>query len=251
MHVCDHAVHGTDALGTSTILAAAVRRIEPDLVICGMASTDGSMGVLPAMLAERLGWPAATLGAVVEVSGNTVTVRRDDDTASLTVEAELPAVISVTDQSGEARYPSMKGILAAKKKPVETWTLADLGIDASAVGLDAAWSRVLETDPRPPKSAGRQVPDTDGAGSRRWWTSLSPASTSERSRLMAQVLVLVEQRDGKIAKTTYELLTLARRLGDPVAVVLGGAGAALAPALGRYGAARVVVVEDPALTDSW
>ena len=166
VHVCDQAVHGTDALGTSTILAAAVRRIEPDLVICGMASTDGSMGVLPAMLAERLGWPAATLGAVVEVIGNTVTVRRDDDTASLTVEAELPAVISVTDQSGEARYPSMKGILAAKRKPVETWTLADLGIDASAVGLDAAWSRVLETDPRPPKSAGRQVPDTDGAGSR-------------------------------------------------------------------------------------
>ena len=92
------------------------------------------------MIAERLGWPAATLGATLEVADGTATIRRDGDVASLTVEADLPAVVSVTDQSGEARYPSMKGILAAKKKPVETWTLADLGIDAgvgrSGCGLD-------------------------------------------------------------------------------------------------------------------
>ena len=164
IHVNDEAVHGTDALGTSTILAAAIRKAEPDLVLCGMSSTDGAMGVVPAMVAERLGWPAATLGASLEVGDGSVTIRRDTDVASLTVQAALPAVVSVTDQSGEARYPSMKGILAAKKKPVEEWDLADLGVDPASVGLDAAWTRVQETSPRPPKEAGHQVPDEDGAG---------------------------------------------------------------------------------------
>jgi electron transfer flavoprotein beta subunit len=165
IHVCDDAVHGSDALGTSTILAAAITKAEPDLVLCGMASTDGSMGVLPSMVAERLGWPAATLGATLAVADGRATIRRDTDLASLTVEVALPAVVSVTDQSGEARYPSMKGILSAKKKPVQTWTLADLGVDPAAVGLDAAWSRVAETTPRPPKSAGTQVTDDSGSGS--------------------------------------------------------------------------------------
>jgi len=164
IHVTDDAVHGTDYLGTSTILAAALTKAAPDLVLCGMASTDGSGGVVPAMVAERLGWPAATFGATLEVADGTVRIRRDDDTASLTVEASLSAVVSVTDQAGEARYPSMKGILAAKKKPVQTWSLADLGVDPAAVGLAAAWTKVLDTTPRPPKQAGRVVTDADGAG---------------------------------------------------------------------------------------
>ncbi|MFL6063158.1 MAG: electron transfer flavoprotein subunit beta/FixA family protein [Friedmanniella sp.] len=164
IHVLDDAVHGTDSLGTSSILAAAIRRADPDLVLCGMASTDGSMGVVPAMVAERLGWPAATFGATLELVEGAVRIRRDTDTASLTVEAPLPAVVSVTDQAGEARYPSMKGILAAKKKPVETWSLGDLGVDPAEVGLSAAWSTVLETAPRPPREPGRVVPDEDGAG---------------------------------------------------------------------------------------
>src|SRR5919107_1344515 len=83
IHVCDDAVHGTDALGTSTVLAAAIRKAAPDLVLCGMASTDGSMGVLPSMVAERLGWPAATMAAELSVADGTVTIRRDGDTASL------------------------------------------------------------------------------------------------------------------------------------------------------------------------
>ena len=164
IHVTDEAVHGTDALGTSTILAAAAAKAAPDLVLCGMASTDASMGVVPAMVAERLGWPGLTFGASLEVADDTVRIRRDDDTASLTVEARLPAVVSVTDQSGEARYPSMRGILAAKKKPVQIWSLADLGVDPAGVGLSAAWTKVLDTTPRPPKEAGRVVADEDGAG---------------------------------------------------------------------------------------
>lgn len=165
VHITDDAVHGSDYLGTSAILAAALAKAEPDLVLCGMASTDGSGGVVPAMVAERLGWPGVTFGATLEVLGSRVRIRRDADVASLTVEAALPAVVSVTDQSGEARYPSMKGILAAKKKPVQTWSLADLGIDPAGVGLMAAWTKVLDATPRPPKEAGRVVPDTDGSGS--------------------------------------------------------------------------------------
>jgi len=164
VHVCDEAVHGTDALGTSTVLAAAVQRLAPDLVLCGMASTDGAMGVVPVMVAERLGWPAATLGATLDLVGAGVRIRRDTGTASLTVEAPLPAVVSVTDQAGEARYPSMRGILAAKKKPVETWSLAELGLAPGDVGLGAAWTTVLDAAPRPPKESGRVVRDEDGSG---------------------------------------------------------------------------------------
>ena len=163
VHIIDDAVHGSDALATSAILAEAIKNAAPELVICGMASTDGTMGVIPTMIAERLGWPAVTLGATLSVADDHVTIRRDDDVASFTIEASLPAIVSVTDQCGEARYPSMKGILAAKKKPVETWTLADLGIEASSVGLDAAWSKVILTTPRPPKEPGRVVQEEDGA----------------------------------------------------------------------------------------
>lgn len=164
IHVIDDALHGSDALATSAVLAAAVRKAAPDLVICGMSSTDGAMGVVPAMVAERLGWPAVTFGSELSLKGDTVSIRRDGDTASQTIEASLPAVVSVTDQSGEARYPSMKGILAAKKKPVDEWSLADLEVDAAGVGLAAATTSVVETTPRPPKEAGRQVTDEDGSG---------------------------------------------------------------------------------------
>jgi electron transfer flavoprotein beta subunit len=164
VHVCDDAIAGSDAVATSAILAAAVQRCGADLVLCGMASTDGGMGVVPSMVAERLGWPAATLGASLEVSGDTVRIRRDTDTARLVVEATLPAVVSVTDQSGEARYPSMKGILAAKKKPVETLTLSDLDLSPASVGTAAALTAVRGIEPRPAKVAGTVVVDSDGSG---------------------------------------------------------------------------------------
>jgi electron transfer flavoprotein beta subunit len=164
IHVLDDALHGTDALGTSTVLAAAVTKAGADLVVCGMSSTDGAMGVVPAMLAERLGWPAATYAGHLRVADGHATVMREDDTARLTVEADLPAVVSVTDQSGEARYPSMKGILAAKKRPVREWGLDDLGLSPADVGLAAASTRVVAADPRPPRGAGRVVVDADGSG---------------------------------------------------------------------------------------
>ena len=168
VHVLDDAIAGSDALATSLVLAEAIRKLgtDPgyDLVVCGMASTDGSMGVLPAMLAERLGVPAVTLGSEVEVDGETVRIRRDGDVATETVEGTLPVVLSVTDQSGEARYPSFKGIMAAKKKPLDTWALSDLGVEPARVGLSAAYSAVEATEARPPRTAGQIVTDEDGSG---------------------------------------------------------------------------------------
>ncbi|MET9293467.1 electron transfer flavoprotein subunit beta/FixA family protein [Streptomyces sp. NPDC003077] len=165
VHVEDDDLHGTDALGTSLVLAKAIEHTGYDLVVCGMASTDGSMGVLPALLAERLGVPQATLLSEVSVEDGVVKGRRDGDTASEQLEASLPAVISVTDQSGEARYPSFKGIMAAKKKPVETLDLDDLDIDADEVGLDGAWTKVDDATERPARTAGTVVKD-EGEGAK-------------------------------------------------------------------------------------
>ena len=165
-HVVDDAIHGTDALGTSTILAQAIKRLEYDIVLTGMASTDGTMGVVPAMLAERLGLPQVTLASELTVEGSTVRIRRDNDAASETVEATLPAVISVTDQINEPRYPSFKGIMAAKKKPLQTWSLADLEISADDVGQSAAWTAVEEIAARPPRQAGQIVTDEGDGGSK-------------------------------------------------------------------------------------
>ncbi|MFD7206527.1 electron transfer flavoprotein subunit beta/FixA family protein, partial [Streptomyces sp. NPDC059893] len=135
-----------------------------DLVVSGMASTDGTAGVVPALLAERLGVPQVTLLSQVSVEGGVVSGRRDGDTASEQVEASLPAVVSVTDQSGEARYPSFKGIMAAKKKPVESWDLSDLDLEAGEVGLAGAWTVVDAAAERPARSAGTIVKDEGEGG---------------------------------------------------------------------------------------
>ena len=168
VHVLDDAIAGSDAVATSLVLAKAVEKIGADaavdMVMCGMASTDGAMSVIPAMLAERLDLPQVTFASVVEAQGDQVRIKRDGDTATEVVGATLPLVISVTDQSGEARYPSFKGIMAAKKKPLETYSLADLGVEADQVGLSVAWSEVQETTERPPRTAGEIVTDEDGSG---------------------------------------------------------------------------------------
>ncbi|MEU6117758.1 electron transfer flavoprotein subunit beta [Streptomyces sp. Ru73] len=165
VHVEDEDLHGTDAVGTSLVLAKAIEKTGYDLVVCGMASTDGTMGVLPAMLAERLGVPQVTQLSEVSVEDGTVKGRRDGDTATEQLEAALPAVVSVTDQSGEARYPSFKGIMAAKKKPVEELELDDLDIDADEVGLEGAWTKVEDATERPARTAGTIVKD-EGEGAK-------------------------------------------------------------------------------------
>ncbi|MFE0380203.1 electron transfer flavoprotein subunit beta/FixA family protein [Streptomyces inhibens] len=164
VHVEDDDLHGTDALGTSLVLAKAIEKTGYDLVVCGMASTDGTMGVLPALLAERLNVPQVTQLSEVSVADGKVTGRRDGDTASEQLEAALPAVVSVTDQSGEARYPSFKGIMAAKKKPVESLDLDDLDIDADEVGLEGSWTKVDDAAERPARTAGTIVKDEGEGG---------------------------------------------------------------------------------------
>lgn len=171
VHVNDAAIHGSDAVATSLVLAKAIEKLSAggsavDLVLTGMASTDGTMGVVPTMLAERLGLPAATLASELTLSGGVVSVRRDGDSASQTIEATLPALVSVTDQINEPRYPSFKGIMAAKKKPVESWTLADLGVDVADVGLDAAWTKVSSFEARPPRQQGTIVTDEGDGGTK-------------------------------------------------------------------------------------
>ncbi|MFE0421622.1 electron transfer flavoprotein subunit beta/FixA family protein [Streptomyces sp. NPDC058953] len=164
IHVEDDDLHGSDVMGTSLVVASAVEKAGFDLVVCGMASTDGVMGVLPALLAERLGVAQVSLLSEVSVSGGVVSGRRDGDVASEVVEASLPAVVSVTDQSGEARYPSFKGIMAAKKKKVESWDLDELGLDAGVVGSAGAWTVVDAVDARPARTAGTVVTDEGDGG---------------------------------------------------------------------------------------
>ncbi|MDT0309931.1 electron transfer flavoprotein subunit beta/FixA family protein [Streptomyces sp. DSM 44917] len=165
VHVEDDDLHGTDVFGTSLVLAKAIEHVGYDVVVCGMASTDGTMGVLPAILAERLGVPQVTLLTEVSVGDGKVTGRREGDAASEQVEAALPAVVSVTDRSGEARYPSFKGIMAAKKKPVETLDLEDLELEAEQVGLEGAWTAVESATARPARTAGEIVTD-EGEGAK-------------------------------------------------------------------------------------
>jgi electron transfer flavoprotein beta subunit len=170
VHVNDEAIHGSDSVATSLVLAEAVKKIgNADLVLTGMASTDGTMSVVPAMLAERLGLPQVTFASELSVeggAGGTVTIRRDGDAASETIVASLPALVSVTDQINEPRYPSFTGILAAKKTRVETGGLADLGVDASQVGLDAAWTKVESFTKRPPREQGQIVTDEGDGGTK-------------------------------------------------------------------------------------
>ncbi|GHH09879.1 electron transfer flavoprotein subunit beta/FixA family protein [Streptomyces lanatus] len=164
IHVEDDDLHGTDAIGTSLVLAKAIEKTGFDLVVCGMASTDGAMGVLPAMLAERLDVPQVTLLSEVSVHDGAVIGRRDGDAASERLQAALPAIVSVTDQSGEARYPSFKGIMAAKKKPVETLDLDDLGLEGDELGLAGSYTVVEAAAERPARTAGVIVKDEGEGG---------------------------------------------------------------------------------------
>ncbi|MCE7000592.1 electron transfer flavoprotein subunit beta/FixA family protein [Saccharothrix sp. S26] len=167
VHVSDEALHGSDALTTAKVLAKAIGTIEGvDLVIAGNEATDGRAGAVPAMLAELLGLPQVTQVRKLTVEGGTVKAERETDEGVAHLEASLPAVVSVNEKINEPRYPSFKGIMAAKKKPVSTLTVADLGLDAGEVGLGASWSQVLESAPKPPRGAGQRVEDSGDGGSK-------------------------------------------------------------------------------------
>jgi electron transfer flavoprotein beta subunit len=152
VHVLDDALHGCDAPATSLVLAAACRRLGFDLVLCGTTSTDGAMSVLPAMLAERLQVPALCHCDHLHTDEDEVLARRDTGPTVEHLTAAMPAVLSVTDRSGEPRYPRFEAIAEARHKLIRTWTLTDLGIDPSGVGLAAAATvvrRVTRPEPHP------------------------------------------------------------------------------------------------------
>jgi electron transfer flavoprotein beta subunit len=165
IHVLDDTLHGSDAIATSLVLAKAVQTVEgADLVILGSESSDARMSVVPAMLAERLGFPQLTFAKEVTIGDGSVSIKRLIDDGYQVVEASMPAVVSVVEKINEPRYPSFKGIMAAKKKPVATLSVSDLGVEAGAVGLGSAWSTVESFEAAPPRQAGTIVKDEgDGA----------------------------------------------------------------------------------------
>ena len=166
IHIQDDALHGSDAIATSAVLAAALAGKGFDLIIFGSESTDARMSVVPAMVAERLDMAQLTFAQRVSVVGTEVTIERVTDYGYDTITASLPAVVSVVEKINEPRYPSFKGIMAAKKKPVETLGIGDLGLDAAVVGQAAAWSAVEDFAARPPKPAGTIVADEGDGGAR-------------------------------------------------------------------------------------
>ncbi|SJN40363.1 Electron transfer flavoprotein, beta subunit [Microbacterium esteraromaticum] len=162
VHVADEELRGADLGLTAEALAAAIRRGEPDLVITGNLSTDGSGGVIPAMLAEHLGFAQATALSSVEIGADQITGTRAGDDGTQQVTATLPAVISITEALPDARFPNFKGIMAAKKKPLEVLSLADLGVSADP----AAAPRTIMTtvSEKPPRAAGVKITDEGDAG---------------------------------------------------------------------------------------
>ncbi len=164
LHVSDEAIHGSDAIATAKILAKALGNVEWDVAIAGSEATDARGAVVPAMLAELLDVPQLTYARKVTIEGSTVSIERVTDSGYETVEGSMPAVISVVEKINDPRYPSFKGIMAAKGKPVDVMTLADIGLDAGEVGLANASTEVVSFENAPPRAAGQSVKDEGDGG---------------------------------------------------------------------------------------
>jgi len=162
VQIVDEALLGADMGLTAEVLAAALQKIGFDLVIAGNQSTDGSGGMMASMVAELLDVPAATSLNSVEITDAAVSGERATDGGTAEVTATLPAVISITERLPDARFPNFKGIMAAKKKPFETLSLADLAIDPH--DADASRSIVIAISEKPPRAAGVKIVDEGDAG---------------------------------------------------------------------------------------
>jgi electron transfer flavoprotein beta subunit len=164
VHVTDPALHGSCALATSAVLAAAIRELAPDLVLCGAEATDARGQIMAHMLAERLGMAALTGARRLTLDGGQARIERQTEEGYEVVTGATPAIVSVWDTINEPRYPSFKGIMEAKKKPIRTVSLADLGIGADAVGFTGASTTVLEHTRRPTRQGGTKVTDSGEGG---------------------------------------------------------------------------------------
>ncbi len=161
--VSDPELNGSDALTTAKILAAAIKEQSPDLVIAGSESSDGYTGTVPEQIAALLDLPSVTATKEIEVDGSSINVKRQTDAGYDSVECSLPAVISVTAGVVEPRYPSFKGIMAAKSKPVDEKTATDLGFGADQVGWDGSGQEIVDVTDAPQREAGEVIED-DGEG---------------------------------------------------------------------------------------
>lgn len=162
IHVLDDALEGADVVRTAAAIAGAITKAGFDLVIAGNESTDGRSGVIPGMVAEHLGVPHLSYLNSIEISADSVAGERATENGTQSVHAPLPAVISVTDHSADPRFPNFRGITRARKKPLDVWSLADIGIDPAALA-EAARSVVLTTTQRPPRTAGKKIVDEGDA----------------------------------------------------------------------------------------
>ena len=164
--VSDEALAGSDALGTSKVLAAALARTGADLVLTATESSDGYTGTVPEQVAELMGLPSVTFAKEIAVADGTVSVKRQTEAGYDDVTCPAPCVVSVTAGVVEPRYPSFKGIMAAKSKPVEELTIADLGVDAGAVGWAGAGQDIIEIAEAPAREAGEVIEDEGDAHER-------------------------------------------------------------------------------------
>jgi len=164
--VTDDALAGSDAQATAYVLAEALKGVEWDLVIFGVRSTDGETGCVPAAVAERLGVPLLSTLAKVEVQGSNISVHRETEQGYVAYECPTPAVISVIKGINEPRYPSMKGIMGAKKNPIDAKDASALSLDTSQVGQSGSKTRVLSARTPEPRKAGEKIED-DGTGAQK------------------------------------------------------------------------------------
>ncbi|TML63355.1 MAG: electron transfer flavoprotein subunit beta/FixA family protein [Actinobacteria bacterium] len=164
--VSDDALVGCDALATAKVLAAAIKRAEPELVIAATESTDGYTGTVPAQVAELLGLPSVTFAKHIEIGDGKVKVQRQTEAGYDEVECPLPCLVTVTAGVVEPRYPSFKGIMAAKNKPVDQLTVGDLGLAPDQVGSVGARQEIVEITAAEERKAGEIVEDEGDAHER-------------------------------------------------------------------------------------
>lgn len=157
--ISDEALAGSDVLTTIKVLSAAIKRVNPDLILCATESSDAYTGMVAGGLAQSLGMPQLTFAKKLTVSGGKATIQRQTEAGYQTVEAPLPAVVSVTGSINTPRYPALKGIMQAKKKPLETLSAADLGFTPDQVGEKGAKEKVLGWAPAEARKAGSVIKD--------------------------------------------------------------------------------------------
>ncbi|TMI81486.1 MAG: hypothetical protein E6H03_06960, partial [Bacillati bacterium ANGP1] len=246
VHIVDPALEGADHLGVATALAAAISVQHYDLILCGKLATDDNAAIVGPALAEFLGFPQATAVTKLELGDGAATVHREAEGAIEVLRVALLAVITVERSINEPRYPSLPGIMKAKRTPVTTKTLGDLGLAPGEVGVAAARVEVLDLSPPPQRRAGRILQGEPAEMVKELVRLLHEEAMS------SDIWVLAEYAGGRPRKITYELLGKASALaqeagGQVVALALGSGIAGAAQELAAYGADVVRVADDPLL----